>query len=61
MKMSQSSVSTCLKHNNIVYEAPKSKKPYLNSEDAKVRLHFAYKYLLMPIAFWMRIIFTDET
>ena len=54
-------MNSILKNNQIVYEGPKKKKPFINAERALVRLHFAKKYVKKSDAFWRNVIFTDET
>ena len=54
-------VNHALRDGDILYESPKKKKPFLNQDDAIVRLHFAKKYQNKPIEFWRKVIFTDET
>ena len=37
------------------------RKPYINKRNMKKRLAFAKKYVNMPMSFWKKIIWTDES
>lgn len=48
-------------HENKFFGGFATKKPKISEKNRKLRLEFAKKYVKMPITFWNRIIWSDES
>lgn len=58
--MSRSTIARALKQQGIKSCTPR-RKPFISDVNRKKRLNYAKKYIDMPISFWKKIIWSDES
>lgn len=60
LEVSRNTISHVLKKYNLSYRVAR-KKPLIRSVNQRLRLQFARNYVNMPLEFWRRVLFTDQS